>query len=296
MSRIPSMSALRALECFARHGTVWAAAEELNLTRSAVSHQLRLLERDLGFDLFSRKGTRIELTPRGRAFAGDVRAALDTIAGSAARNVGHGLSGTLTVSCTPGFAAFWLTPRIGAFRAICPEVDLRVVTPKRLDDVSNPDVDIFIAFGRGDMEGVEVELLQEVEFAPMISPVLANRLGGIESASDILRADLLHLGDGADWRRWLVAAGLPADAADRGPVFCDMNLVHAAAIAGQGVAMGDAIVGNAAMEAGQLIRVSDVRITSPNAYYLCVPPQKMAFAPTVAFRRWMTEALPQRPR
>lgn len=294
MSRIPSTQALRALECFARHGTVWAAADELNLTRSAVSHQLRLLERDLGFLLFNRVGTRIELTPRGRAYADDVRGALSAIAGSAARNAGHdGLSGTLTVSCTPGFAAFWLAPRIGAFRTICPEVDLHIVTPRRLDDVSSPDADIFIAFGSGAMQGVEVELLQQVEFAPLIAPVLANRLGGIETAADVLRADLLHLGDCTDWRHWMHAAGLPQSAADKGPVFSDMNLVYAATIAGQGVSMGDVLIGNAAMEAGQLIRVGDVRITSPDAYFLCTPPQKAGLAPALAFRRWIIAALHQ---
>ncbi|MFX0544288.1 LysR substrate-binding domain-containing protein [Roseovarius sp. S1116L3] len=296
MSRIPSTQALRALECFARHGTVWAAADELNLTRSAVSHQLRLLERDLGFDLFNRVGTRIELTPRGRAYAGDVRGALSAIAGSAARNAGHGLSGTLTVSCTPGFTAFWLAPRISEFRSICPEVDLRIITPRRLDDVSRPEADIFIAFGDGTMQGVEIELLQRVEFAPLISPMLANRLGGIETPADVLRADLLHLGDGTDWRRWLQAAGLPQAAADRGPVMSDMNLVYAATIAGQGVSMGDVIIGNAAMEAGQLIRVGDVRIASPDAYYLCTPPQQAAFEPALAFRRWIVAALPHRAR
>jgi LysR family glycine cleavage system transcriptional activator len=296
MSRIPSTQALRALECFARHGTVWAAADELNLTRSAVSHQLRLLERDLGFALFTRIGTRIELTPRGRSYANDVRGALSAIAGSAARNAGHGLSGALTVSCAPGFAAFWLAPRIGDFRAICPEVDLRIVTPRRLDDVSNPGADIFIAFGDGAMQGVEVELLQQVEFAPLIAPSLANRLGGIETAADVLRADLLHLGDATDWRRWLQASGLPTAAADKGPVFSDMNLVYAATISGQGVSMGDVLIGNAAMEAGQLIRVGDVRITSPEAYYLCTPPQKADMAPALAFRRWIVAALPGRAR
>ncbi|WP_113911430.1 LysR substrate-binding domain-containing protein [Roseovarius dicentrarchi] len=296
MPRIPSTQALRALECFARHGTVWAAADELNLTRSAVSHQLRLLERDLGFALFNRVGTRIALTQRGRAYAGDVRAALSAIAGSAARNAGQGLSGTLTISCTPGFAAFWLAPQIGAFRAVCPEVDLRIVTPRRLDDVSNPEADLFIAFGNGAMQGVEVELLQQVEFAPLIAPILANRLGGIETAADVLRADLLHLGDSTDWRQWLQAAGLPQGAADKGPVFSDMNLVYAATIAGQGVSMGDVLIGNAAMEAGQLIRVGDVRITSPDAYYLCTPPQKTGLPAALAFRRWIIATLPQRKR
>ncbi|MCQ0091230.1 LysR substrate-binding domain-containing protein [Roseovarius sp. M141] len=296
MSRIPSTQALRALECFARHGTVWGAADELNLTRSAVSHQLRLLERDLGFALFNRVGTRIELTPRGRAYAADVRSALSVIAGSAARNAGHGLSGQLTVSCTPGFAAFWLAPRIGEFRAICPDVDLHIVTPRRLDDVSNPDVDLFITFGDGTMQGLEVELLQEVDFAPLVSPVLANRLGGVKTPQDLLRTDLLHLGDNADWRRWMKAAGLPQAAADKGPVFADMNLVYAATIAGQGVSMGDIFICNGAMDTGQLIRVTDIQIKSPGSYYLGIPTQKQGLEPARAFRSWIIGALPQRNR
>ncbi len=158
MARIPSTQALRALESFARHGTVWQAADELNLTRSAVSHQLRLLERDLGFRLLNRIGTRIELTPQGLAYSEDVRRALSAIAGSAARNAGRGISGALTVSSTAGFAASWLCPKIGRFRSTFPDVALSVVTPRRLDDVSNPDVDLFISFGTGNQENVGGQL------------------------------------------------------------------------------------------------------------------------------------------
>ncbi|MFD2740679.1 LysR substrate-binding domain-containing protein [Sulfitobacter aestuarii] len=291
MSRIPSTQALRALECFARHGTVRAAAEELSLTRSAVSHQLRLLERDLGFDLFNRVGTGIELTARGRQYARDVRAALVAISSSAARNAGRGLSGRLTVSCTPGFAAFWLAPRIGAFRVTCPDVDLRIVTPGRLDDVSNPEVDVFIAFGTDAMANGEVELLREVTFVPLVSPGLANRLGGIKSPEDILRADLLHLGDTEDWQRWMCAAGRAPHEAKRGPVFADMNLVYAATLAGQGVSMGDEFICTAAMESGQLIRVTEIEIQSHNAYYLAIPARRQDLAPASAFRRWVRDAI-----
>lgn len=295
MPRIPSTQALRALECFARHGTVWAAAAELNLTRSAVSHQLRLLERDLGFAIFARVGTRIELTPRGRSYAADVRGALSAIAGSAARNAGAGLSGALTVSCTPGFAAFWLAPRIGEFRAICPEIELRIVTPRRLDDVSNPDADLFIAFGDGTMSGAQVSLLQEVEFVPLVSPGLANRLGGMKTSADVLRADLLHLGSHADWRRWMQAAGLPQAPAGTGPIFADMNLVYAATIAGQGVSMGDVFICGDAMETGQLIRAGDVQIKSPHSYYLATPPQEDMPETAAAFCDWLVRALPGKP-
>jgi len=292
MARIPSTQALRALESFSRHGTVWAAADELHLTRSAVSHQLRLLERDLGFPLFNRVGTRIELTPRGRAYAGDIRQALAMISGSAARNEGHGLSGNLTISCTPGFATAWLSTKIGRFRATCPDVALSIVTPRRLDDVSNPDVDLFIAFGTGNMPGVETELLKEVEFTPLCSPALLNRLGALEEPADILRADLLHLADTEDWLGWARLAGLPEESVVSGIVFSDMNLVYAAALNAQGIAMGDSFVCHEAMTSGQLVRPFDLAIQSPKSYYLSVPPEKADIPAVVAFRGWLLDEMP----
>jgi LysR family transcriptional regulator, glycine cleavage system transcriptional activator len=179
MSRIPSTQALRALECFARHGSVWQAAEEMNLTRSAVSHQLRLLEAILGFRLLNRVGTRVELTPQGMAYATEVRRALATISGAAIRNAARGVTGRLIVSCPPGIASSWLCPRIGDFARTFPDVMLSIVTPRRLNDVSNPDVDLFITFGLDDSPGMEAELLIAVDFVPVCSPILLNRIGGL---------------------------------------------------------------------------------------------------------------------
>lgn len=291
MPRIPSTQALRALEGFARLGTVWQAAEELNLTRSAVSHQLRLLERDLGFRLLNRIGTRIELTPQGLAYAADIRRALAVIAGSAARNAGRGVSGALTVSCTPGFASSWLCTKIGRFRDACPDVELSVVTPRRLDDVSTPDVDLFIAFGTGNLPGMEVELLKEVEFTPLCSPALLNRLS-LSDPSDALRAGLLHLSDHEDWRSWFRLAGLAETRAQAGVVFSDMNLVYAAALSSQGIAMGDEFICHEAMATGQLVRPFDLAIRSPRSYHLVVPPEKPGNPAVAAFRGWIRAELP----
>ncbi|MGB7268956.1 MAG: LysR substrate-binding domain-containing protein [Albidovulum sp.] len=287
MARFPSTQALRALECFSRHGTVWQTAEELNLTRSAISHQLRLLERDLGFRLLNRIGTSVKLTPQGAAYAADVRKALDAITGSAARNAGRGVSGALTVSCTPGFAASWLGPKIGRFRDACPDVELSIVTPRRLDDVTSPEVDVFIAFGTGNAPEMEVELLVEVEFTPLCSPTLLNRLGGLAAPSDVLRAGLLHLAHADDWRVWFNAAGLAEEAADTGIFFADMNLVYAAALHSQGIAMGDEFICRAAMETGQLVRPFDVAIPSPRSYFLMIAPEKTGNPVVAAFNDWI---------
>ncbi|MGB7240769.1 MAG: LysR substrate-binding domain-containing protein [Sulfitobacter sp.] len=291
MQRVPSTQALRALDSFLRHGAVWKAADELNLTRSAVSHQLRLLERDLGFALFNRVGTRIELTTRGRAYANDVRTALSLISTSASRNAGQELSGQLCISCTPGFAATWLSTKIGKFRKNFPDIALSIVTPKLLEDVSNPDADVFIAFGEGTMKEVEVELLKEVEFTPLISPVLLNRLGAFQDPRDVLRGDLLHLADQEDWQAWLHAAGLPSEMANSGVIFADMNLVYGAAMNAQGLAMGDEFICREAMATGQLVRLFDLSIKSPKAYFLAIPSAKSRFASVVAFRQWILDEM-----
>jgi LysR family glycine cleavage system transcriptional activator len=292
MARIPSTQALRALESFARHGTVWQAADELHLTRSAVSHQLRLLESDLGFRLMNRIGTRVELTPQGRVYAEDIRRALSVIAGSASRQAGRGVTGTLTVSCAPGFASSWLCPKIGRFRETCPDVVLSLVTPRRLDDVSNPDVDLFITFGSGNLPHMEVELLKRVEFTPLCSPALLNRLEGLPNPASLMQANLLHLADFDDWVNWFRLAGLPEDGARTGQRFSDMNLVYAATLASQGLAMGDEFICQEAMAQGLLVRPFDIAISSPRSYYLVVPSEKAANPAVSAFRSWVTGELP----
>ena len=293
MPRLPSTQALRALECFARHGTVWQAADELALTRSAVSHQLRLLERDLGFCLLNRVGTRIELTAQGKGYAQDVRRALTAISGAAARHAGRGVSGALTVSCPPGFAATWLCTKLGGFHTACPDVDLSLVTPRRLDDVSNPNVDVFIAFGLANSQSaLKVQLLKEVEFTPLCSPVLLNRLGGLAGPADLARATLLHLTDRSDWAEWFRLAGLSADSAQGGIVFSDMNLAYAAVLAAQGVTMGDEFICHQAMESGQLVRPFDLAIKSARSYLLVVPPEKSGSPAVTAFCDWLFAELP----
>lgn len=291
MARIPSTQALRALECFARHGTVWQAADELNLTRSAVSHQLRLLERELGFQLMNRIGTRVELTPQGMAYALDVRRALSALAGSASRNAARGISGTLTVSSTPGFASNWLCPRVTRFALAFPDVALSIITPRRLDDVTSPDVDIFITFGHGQQPGMEVELLKEVEFTPLCSPILLNRLESLDHPAALRATTLLHLTDFQDWESWFTLAGLPAQDGRCGIRFSDMNLVYAAALAAQGVAMGDEFICEQAMESGLLVRPFDLSIRSPRSYYMVVPPEKSGNPASAAFRDWLRSEL-----
>lgn len=287
MTRIPSTQALRALESFARHGSVWKAADELNLTRSAVSHQLRLLERELGFQLLNRIGTRLELTQQGLGYALDIRRALATIAGSATRHGSRGIAGRVNVCSAPGFASSWLCPQIGNFNDSHPDVRLTITTPGRLDDVSNPDVDVFIPFGNGHWPDMTVEKLVDVEFTPLCNPVLVNKGAAMVSPQDVLKLRLLHLVDYADWERWFATAGLDPKLARTGLVLSDMNLVYAAANAAQGVAMGDEFISRQAMELGHLVRLFDLGIPSINTYYLVVSEARAGNEAVAAFCDWL---------
>ncbi|NCQ23647.1 MAG: transcriptional regulator [Rhodobacteraceae bacterium CG17_big_fil_post_rev_8_21_14_2_50_63_15] len=291
--RIPSTQALRALVSFARHGSVWQAADELNLTRSAVSHQLRMLERDLDFHMLNRVGTRVELTAQGRAYAEDVRQALLAISGSAARNTGRGVAGRLTVSCAPGFASSWLCNKIARFTSAYPDVALSIITPRRLGEVTNPDVDLFITYGNGEFADMQSEHILDVVSSPVCSPAMVNRLGGMPEPRDALRLGLLHLLNHEDWALWFSSVGLDPSLAARGVVFSDMHLVYAAALAGQGIAMGDVILSQGALSSGKLVRPFEHEVRAPRAYYMAVP-LAIAENPTVmAFRSWLRAELDQ---
>ncbi|MPT23798.1 MAG: LysR family transcriptional regulator [Starkeya sp.] len=292
--RVPSTQALRALEAFARHGTVWQAAAELNITRSAVSHQLRFLEQDLGFALLQRAGKGVSLTPQGKRYAADVRTALALLADAAVQYGDRGLlQGAITISSTPGFATFWLCTHIAEFRQLHPGVTLRIVTPPRLEDVDAPGVDAFIAYGDGDWPRHSVELLSVVDFMPVCSPVLLNQLGGLSEPVDVFRTVLLHLDGLGDWFTWLSAAGVVAPRTDQGVIFSDMNLVLAAALAGQGIAIGDNFVCRQAVETGRLVVPFDLTIRASRAYYFVTPRDRPGNPAIEAFADWLKSRLVQ---
>ncbi|MDR6953274.1 LysR family glycine cleavage system transcriptional activator [Ancylobacter sp. 3268] len=292
--RLPSTQALRALEAFARHGTIWQAAAELNITRSAVSHQLRFLEQDLGFVLLQRAGKGVALTPQGKRYAADVRKALTVLTDAAVQYGDRGvLQGAITVSSTPGFASFWLCTHVAEFKQLYPDVTLRVVTPQRLDDVDAPGVDAFIAYGDGDWPRHSVELLSAVDFMPVCSPALLNQIGGLGEPVDVFRTVLLHLDGLGDWLNWFAAAGIVGPNVEQGVIFSDMNLVLAAAIAGQGIAIGDNFVCRHMLDTGRLVRPFDLAIRSSRSYYFVTERARAGNPAIQAFADWLKSRLVQ---
>lgn len=234
------------------------------------------------------------LTNRGRTYAKDIRGALALIDEAATNKDGRGTTGSLIISCIPGFASLWLCPRIGEFQALYPDIALSIQTPRHLDEADNPNVDLFIAFGDGGWPGYNVELLSEVDYMPMCSPALLNRLGGFAGPADLRRANLLHLGDLESWTLWFNLAGLELDDTVSGILISDKNLVLSAAIAGQGVALGDELTCSRDLAAGRLVRPFDLALRTLGAYYFVTKSQKADRPAVSAFRSWLFGRLASR--
>ncbi len=252
---------------------------------------MRFLEAELGFSLIEREGRGVILTSRGEAYAREVRKALQTLSDARIRSADSALTGRLVISCAPGFASFWLCAEIGAFQSQHPQARISVVTPKRFDDVSAAGIDVFIAFGRDEWGGKWFEMLASLHNTPVCSPTLINACGGLAEPNDIAKATLLHLSDHGDWTQWLMAAGAHDVDPAQGIVFSDMHLVIAAALAGQGIALGDPIIAGGALSAGRLVRPFPLAIRSPSSYYLVADRGRMKQPLVRAFRAWIKTQL-----
>jgi LysR family glycine cleavage system transcriptional activator len=290
--KIPPLHALEALDAVARHGAVWRAAESLDITRSAVSHRIALLEDLLGFPILERSGKGVALTTRGKRYAIAVGRSLAGLLAAKDETDRGQLEGTLRVSSTAGFASMWLCNHIAQFHEDYPNVTLEIITRHELSDVSDPTVDLYIAFGDGNWPNYLLKKLYDVEFLPVCSPSLMNRRGGIETPGDALRFPLLHLNSRDDWSRWLTACGVEVGDRIPGILFSDMMLVQAAAIAGQGIMMGDTATCAGPLAAGALVCPFAATISAPGSYYLVVGRHRQGNAAVQAFAAWI-EALIQ---
>lgn len=292
-SRLPPLAAVRAFEAAARHGSVTRAAEELGMTQAAVSYQIKVLEERIGTPLFLRKPRRIELTDVGRHFAPAVTRAFELL-GAAYAAARTGARGTLVVSTLPTLAANWLARRLGRFQAAHPELIVRIAASTELADFAREEVDVAIRAGRGDWPGLAAHRLLACEFTPMLSPGLADSIGGVREPADLLRLPVIDATD-VWWAQWLAAAGVPAEGfTDRPGSRTRVQLYEGnAAIAGQGVAILTPAFFADELADGRLIQPFDLVCDDGDAYWLVYPEARRNTPKIAAFRRWvLAEASP----
>src|SRR4030088_41641 len=153
-ARLPSLNGLRAFEAAARHLSFTNAATELNVTQTAISHQIRRLEQELGIRLFVRQNRALALTPEAKDYLPGVRAAFNDLRLATDRVLRRDNDHVLTVSTLASLAAKWLLPRLSAFQEAHPDIDVRITTSTTLVDFKSGDVDAAIRYGRGHWPGL----------------------------------------------------------------------------------------------------------------------------------------------
>lgn len=291
--RLPPLIAVRYFEVAARQLSFTKAAQELHVTHSAISHQIKALEEWLGVPLFRRLNRSIVLTDAGQTYVRPVREALEKLGDASRALKSREQSGTLTVSVMPSFAAKFLVPRLGSFRRAHPDIDVRISAAERLVDFAREDVDVGIRYGRGNWPGLRVDRLMRENLFPVCSPKLRRGPVPLKTPADLLNHTLMHDSDWPEsmWVRWLAAAGVKADNLRPALSFNYSSLMIQAAIDGLGVALAQEALVRDDLATGRLIRPFDIDMPSDYAYYV-VSPEATAERPKVAaFRTWLlTEA------
>ncbi len=287
--RLPPLNALRAFEAAARHLSFTRAAEELHVTQAAISHQVKALEEDLGRKLFRRLNRALRLTDDGQAYLPSVSKAFALLNEATSDLLTKQAPGPLTVSALPSFAARWLVPRLGRFRQIRPDIDLRIDPSVALADFAAGDVDVSIRYGRGKYPGLRADWLMAEDIFPVCSPTLLTGAHPLREPNDLAHHVLLHDEGHGDWRTWLLAAGVEGVDPARGPIFTDSSMLILAAMAGQGVALARGVLAADELAAGRLVRPFTLSLPTEYAYYLVCPEATAGQPKIAAFRAWLLD-------
>ncbi len=284
--RLPPLNGLKAFEAAARSESFTRAAEELNVTQGAVSHQVKALEEVLGLKLFRRQRQRLLLTEAGRDYLAVLRDALDQIAIGTGRLLQRQESGVLTISTSADFAAKWLINRLSRFTEKYPDVDLRISASTRDVDFAREDVDVAIRHGDGNWPGLHVERLYSERLFPICSPKLIVGRNRITKAADLLKFPLLRLEDAKNWTRLFNAAGVKATVGP-GPVLNRASMLIDAAIDGQGIALARTALAAWDLINGRLVRPVEASLKVANPYWIICPKSASALPKVAAFRNWV---------
>jgi LysR family glycine cleavage system transcriptional activator len=291
---LPPLHAIRAFEAAARRLSFNRAAEELHVTPSAVSHQIRALEEQLGTRLFDRLTRRVALTPEGQALLPPIQSALDQIDAAIRRIASKPDDGSLTVQASPNFATEWLVPRLLGFQAEHPDIEVKLMTTRGHDGLrlDFDQIDLAVWYGNGTWPDVQCERLLREELVPVCSPELLEGEQSLTAPEDLRDATLIHvLMRIGQWRNWLEAAGVEGVDPERGPKFQNTPLALEAAMAGMGVAIANRAFVTDHLRDGRLVIPFDRDLPSASAYYLIYPKRGLQRPSARAFREWVFDVL-----
>lgn len=290
LSGIP-LASIRVFEAAARLKSFTRAAEELGMTQAAVSYQIKLLEERVGAALFLRRPRQIALSEVGSNLAPQVRQAFEIMREAFAETRGE-IDGLLSITTVPTFASQWLAQNLGLFQMDHPEIAVRLDSTSNMMDLLNDEFDLGIrTLADPSDKGLASHLLVKADFAPLLSPALAESVGGIREPADLLKLPMLDPQD-EWWAMWFEAAGVPGFSAEGRPmsIMNWQSLLATAAIAGRGVAMLTPGLFRDDIAAGRLIQPFPLLAESGRGYYLVYAESRRNIPKIRMFRDWMLEA------
>ncbi|MBT4891238.1 MAG: LysR family transcriptional regulator [Rhodospirillales bacterium] len=278
--------ALRGFEATARLHSLTDAAEELGVTYSAISHQIRKLEEILGTTLFDRRHKPLSLTAKGHALLSGVTDSFDRLSRAAEEAGNTGLEGELVVSCIPGLGTNWLIPALEQFLKSYTKLNLHIITEFWHHPTPHEEIDLAITYGSAERTGRRVIRLGQSEFFPVCSPRI---MDGLLKPQDLAGITLLHDHSEETWSRWLLEAG-HQNLEDRRNIYFDSaHMALEAARAGYGVAMGDRPTVQHDLREGRLIRLFDHSVPAIHPYYIDTPPLEHMKPATKALEAWLVD-------
>lgn len=294
LPRLPSLNGLRAFECAARHMSFTRAAEELNVTQTAISHQIRRLEDELGVRLFMRLKDGLALTEEGNAYLPGIRAAFLELRYSTEKLLESSNNSVLTISTLVSVASKWLLPRLPSFREAHPQIDVRISASTEWVDFRKGGIDAAIRYGDGNWPGLRADWLMSDEIFPVCSPRLLNGDKPLKTPADLVHHPLLQVSGvtANDWNDWLHAAGQPPLTAKGPRLTFDLAMMAVqTAIDGQGVCIGRSTYVDDDLRAGRLVAPFDLRLKSASGFYLVTRHDQAESKKIVAFRGWLSQVL-----
>lgn len=293
--RLPPLNSLRAFEAAARHESFQKAADELNVTPAAVSHQIKTLETALDKELFHRLPRGITLTEIGRELLPDITNGFAHFGRAVGTVTGGSLSGKLVISAAPTIAVFWLVPRLDRFLRAFPNIDVQVLMAGSLPaDLHRDEADIRLPYGAGDYPGLVTSLLMNDTIFPVCAPSLLNRqplktFADLRNHTLIQDIDIDRAEPSMTWRRWFRDAGITEYDPAGWIEFNASVLTIEAAVRGHGVALGRLSLVREHLKKGHLMRPLKTLRPSDFDYYT-VTTKAGAERPRVrAFLRWLEQ-------
>ena len=292
---LPPLNALRAFEATARHGSFSRAADELNVTPAALSHQVAGLESFLGERLFNRNARSISLTPAGEVLYPGLNAAFLQIRQSVERLLDTFDGQVLVVSAPPGFTAKWLAPRLHHFLTSQPDLDVRISATQSFANFLGDGVDVAIRNATGPFPGLWARKFLAIETLPVVAPRLIERHGPLNNPADLVRFPIIHddsLGRMfglPTWIDWLKAAGVENLDLGRGLHFSSADHAIEAALEGAGVLLAPKALALDDVRLGRLVMPFALTITSDRSFHVVCPEGHENRPKVAAFCAWVLE-------